>query len=39
MLLRWHKEEIILIFFFYTLSDGLSRYFIHDVYAWRGYLD
>ena len=38
MLLGWHKEEIILIFFFYTLWDAL-RYFIHNVYAWRGYLD
>ena len=38
MLLRWHKEEIILIFFFYTLSEAF-RHFIHDAYAWRGYLD
>ena len=38
MLLGWHKEEIILIFFFYTLSEAFGH-FIHDTYAWRGYLD
>ena len=32
MLLGWHKEEIILIFLFYTLSDAFGH-FIHDAYA------
>ena len=38
MLSHWHKEEIILIFFSYTLWDAY-RYSTGDVYAWGRYFD
>ena len=38
MLSHQHKEEIILIFFSYTLLYAF-RYSTDDVYAWGRYLD
>ena len=38
MLSHWHREEIILMFFFYALLDAF-RYIIDDFYAWARYLD